>query len=283
MERLTERTSEGDAISRMNLRNNGHSRCMEKLAEYEELEEQGLIPCFPCKAGDDYYFIPYYLKYKGNILNNKNYENCVRHDKIKRIVIYENNQWYINGELQHGREQIRFDDFAFGRTWFLTEEEAEQALTKMKTMWTGDKRENDDVREILFRGKRIDNGEWAEGALFDGENYCVIGQEIRFSPYVEHECKIVGYKVDRNTVCQYTGFKDKHGNKIFEGDIIAFIDGTLTESGYLEQSCTGEVFYDETGAFSVTNRLSCESYEAIDNDCRIIGNIFDNPELLEEA
>lgn len=54
----------------------------------------------------------------------------------------------------------------------------------------------------LFKAKRVDNGEWVLGVLFDGENHCIIGQEIKFSPYQTNECKIVGYEVDRNTICQ---------------------------------------------------------------------------------
>lgn len=66
----------------------------------------------------------------------------------------------------------------------------------------------------LFKAKRVDNGEWVKGALFDGESHCIIGQEIKFSPYIEHECKIVGYEVDRNTICQSTGLRDKNGKGI---------------------------------------------------------------------
>ena len=42
----------------------------------------------------------------------------------------------------------------------------------------------------LFKGKRLDNEEWVQGALFNGESHCIIGQEIKFSPYTEHE---IGY------------------------------------------------------------------------------------------
>ena len=133
----------------------------------------------------------------------------------------------------------------------------------------------------LYRAKRLDNGEWVQGALFDGKIRCVVGKEIKFSPYIEHECKIVGYEVDRDTICQCTGLKDKNGKLIWENDIVSFLDMHSTENGYSERGCVGKVVWDdETISFQVTNRLSEESYEVLD-ECLVIGNIFDNPELLE--
>ena len=135
----------------------------------------------------------------------------------------------------------------------------------------------------LYRAKRIDNGELVEGALFYGVKYCIIGRRIKFSPYVENECKIVGYKVDRSTICQFTGFFDESGKEVFEGDIVGFIDCTSTENGYSEHYCRGLVVWDEeTASFQVTERLSAESYEVLDRGCNVLGNIFDNPELMEQ-
>lgn len=63
--------------------------------------------------------------------------------------------------------------------------------------------------------------------------------------------------------------------------IVAYCDTYSTESGLSEADCIGEVLWDdETMSFQVTNRLSAESYEVLD-ECSVIGNIFDNPELLE--
>ena len=55
MDRLTERTGEGQAIPRMDLKSNGHQKCMERLAEYEDLEEQGKLLKLPCAVGDTVY------------------------------------------------------------------------------------------------------------------------------------------------------------------------------------------------------------------------------------
>ena len=87
--------------------------------------------------------------------------------------------------------------------------------------------------------------------------------------------------MDRDTICQCTGLKDKNGKLIWENDVVAYWDAYSTESGYAEADCIGKVVWDdETISFQVTNRLSAESYEVLD-ECSVIGNIFDNHELLE--
>ena len=87
---------------------------------------------------------------------------------------------------------------------------------------------------------------------------------------------------DKFILMQYTGRKDINDKEIFEGDIVSFDDCTSTESGYCERGCIGVVEWcNETVSFEVSNRLSAESYEVLD-ECVVIGNIYENPELLED-
>ena len=94
---------------------------------------------------------------------------------------------------------------------------------------------------------------------------------------------IVMHEVIPDTICRCTGLKDRNRNSnlIWENDVVAYWDTYSTESGYAEADCIGRVVWDtETISFQVTNRLSAESYEVL-GECSVIGNIFDNPELLE--
>ena len=134
----------------------------------------------------------------------------------------------------------------------------------------------------LFKAKRIDNGEWVQGYLvYDNRDklYRII-MEIQYSTGT---CITTDNapRVDSSTICQCTGLKDKNGKLIWENDVVAYWDAYSTESGYAEADCIGKVVWDdETISFQVTNRLSAESYEVLD-ECSVIGNKFDNPELLE--
>lgn len=139
------------------------------------------------------------------------------------------------------------------------------------------------MREILFKAKRIDNGEWVEGYYCIKKPYCFDSRTgLKAIIITEHSSTgTVSFEVDTDTICQYTGLTDKNGNKIWENDIIGFLDVSQYDNGYSEHYCVGQVLWDEeTLSFEVTERISCESYEALDGDCEVIGNIFDNPELL---
>lgn len=140
------------------------------------------------------------------------------------------------------------------------------------------------MREILFRAKRKDNGNWVEGdlrqdrdletAYISGWDYYTTEGGLEREPFE--------YEIEPETLCQFTGKTDETGKKIYEKDIVGFIDITSTESGYSEHNCVGEVLWDEEECcFHVTDRLSAESWEIL-NECRILGNTFDNKEILEE-
>lgn len=148
------------------------------------------------------------------------------------------------------------------------------------------------MREILFKGKRVDNGEWIRGDLIttpfirnETQQNIIYILDIAKADYDCFEDLIEDngiFEVEPKTVCQYTGLTDKNGKKIFDGDIVAYMDTYSTDNGYAECDCVGEVFWcDEELCFHVTGRLSAESWEVL-GDCFIIGNIFDNPELIEK-
>lgn len=126
----------------------------------------------------------------------------------------------------------------------------------------------------LFKAKRVDNGEWVQGALLDGESHCIIGQEIKFSPYVEHECKIVGYEVDRNTICQCIGRKDKNNTLIWENDTVK----VKYSDGYEE---VADVYYEGSKYFPFSNEYGCEDCNSfcLISEIEVIGNVFDNTDL----
>ncbi len=132
-------------------------------------------------------------------------------------------------------------------------------------------------REILFRGKRVDNGEWVYGDLT--VESC--GTVIHFCENGRRTETIVISK----TVGQYTGLKDKSGKKIFEGDIIADFD---TDNRYVvewekETACFILNNADERKAdsFSGVEILDCWDIYNGTFELDVIGNIHDNSELLK--
>lgn len=158
------------------------------------------------------------------------------------------------------------------------------------------------MRETLFRGKGKDDGNWYEGYYLQlhDTTYCCMPSDNadeanRLNKENEHHYIVFEQMTDwglpnkhlraevlPETVCQYTGLTDKNGRKIFEGDIVAYMDTYSTDNGYAESDCIGKVFWcEEELCLSVTERLSAESWEVLE-DCCVIGNIFDNPELIGE-
>lgn len=142
----------------------------------------------------------------------------------------------------------------------------------------------------LYRAKRTDNGEWVEGNLIHtNKDYYICAKP--YECMSEHSSLngqsygFGGFKlVDPSTICKCVNRKDEEGTLIFEHDIVSYLDGYNTDNGFSEGYPVGEVLWDdETLSFQVTERLSAESYEVLDGGdyIKVLGNRFDNPELLE--
>lgn len=139
----------------------------------------------------------------------------------------------------------------------------------------------------LFRGKRIDNGEWVHGYLFDDgfENGRVFIGGIVIEKYNGTACddwNVTGinfYEIDPNTICQCTGLKDKNGKLIWENDIIkAWSQGTCAK-GKIKQRIDGTwIMYPAWQKGEMWYLFPDNNGETT---VEVIGNVFDNPELLE--
>ena len=131
------------------------------------------------------------------------------------------------------------------------------------------------MREILFRGKRMDNGEWAYGY------YVHIGPVSCQRAYIipEYASSLYVIEVDPSAVGQYTGLNDKHGKRIFEGDVAKVLQGKDKDIVYVGFENGAFMLYPKTG--NIYERTLWE-YWYNDWDVEVIGNITDNPELLEK-
>ena len=131
------------------------------------------------------------------------------------------------------------------------------------------------MREILFRGKRIDNGEWECGVpTKDSHDETVIVESVFECD--EYLCRGANcLYVVPETVGQYTGLTDKNGNKIFEGDICSKFSNYTGKKFYFPIVFEEGLFYAK---YSETAGMPlCDICEKIE----VIGNIHDNPELLK--
>lgn len=142
-------------------------------------------------------------------------------------------------------------------------------------------------REILFRAKHIHtmdsnehlNGTWVHGYLSD--------KDYIYDKSLEGE-----FLVDENTICQYTGLTDKNGKKIFEGDILRGFQYPFCYDG--EYNYYAEIIFENCSFMTYTHKNPSSCVRGISDgntdlmegwvseDWEVIGNIYDNPELLEE-
>lgn len=134
-----------------------------------------------------------------------------------------------------------------------------------------------EIREILFRGKCCTTGEWVEGFLGIEVLDDYVIQQFSFDEYFASEC-IDQYSVKLETVGQYTGLTDKNGKKIFEGDIL---EGDLEDSLDPGAKWRSEIIWGKFGWNCKSNKISLPMDEYDIREGEVIGNIHDNPELLE--
>ena len=143
------------------------------------------------------------------------------------------------------------------------------------------------MREILFRGKQEDNGEWVYGAYYHQTEF--YGDDCDYH-YIISSCD----ELEDNMMCfdgvipetvgQYTGLTDKNGQKIFEGDIVAQnwydhnepADDSFGEVVFCEYDCSFSVIDVEKDGIVPLGKCHAYHWEA-----EVIGNIHDNPELIE--
>ena len=134
------------------------------------------------------------------------------------------------------------------------------------------------AREHLYKAKRKDCGEWVFGDLLHPDLYGN-GYAIEDFTKGKNNC----FDIDENTICEYTNKTDKNGTKVFEGDICQFREWSKGDMCWI-----GEVHYEhQQYVISGNKNKECETpftltmSRFISEDIEVIGNKFDNPELLE--
>ena len=146
------------------------------------------------------------------------------------------------------------------------------------------------MREYKFRGKEIDTGKWVYGGLFKEpappqcfektleDKYWIVYPDPRYMPDWNLPYQMVRTDVEKETIGQYTGLKDRNMKEIYEGDVIKVFTN--------KEWRIGKIIYEHSGfTIDVTNNkeLKYGRTSIIEKLTEVIGNIYDNKNLLEEG
>ena len=139
------------------------------------------------------------------------------------------------------------------------------------------------MREILFKAKRIDNDEWVEGYVVRKHGLYFI-----YSIVNSESCRQNNYEIIPETLCQFTGLCDKNGKRIWENDILmAHLDEFYPEDvtyETVEWGVAGWAAHETSNIDREYGNVDREYLDEFDlKNFEVVGNIFDNPELLQEG
>lgn len=143
------------------------------------------------------------------------------------------------------------------------------------------------MRDMLCKGKRIDNGEWVEGfyalkGVEEFERHMIVVSTFNANT-AGYPFYFTDYEVDPSTVCQSTGLKDKNGKLIWENDILECETYVQAECNHFlsqvewDADCAGFIIQDSPNSFVGLDAIGRGGIYCCEN----IGSIFDNPELIK--